>query len=666
MSDIYNEHLNSQLQSHADILELATALSADGIYYSEREQILNELESRRFRFKILVDRVSNTYSTVPDDSLRKGRTIQGEIVDTEIEVKIQLPDSLNDEADGLTRGDSYEVEGIVNRWVSGLDQFELWGTMPSDSETAAEVSDSTEPDPDDVTTEDAPDEQPTADDSDPGPEEDSISDSSADSSEDREETPVEDSQEGTERDPAEETPDDSKTDDSSTEDPTPEPDEVDVQDSLTQDEQEGQQEQAEVDESVPEDDASGDEADVEPDTAEPPEETSEEAQEDTTAEPFDDQADDQADEQADEQPDDQEADQEAEQVAEQVANLFEADSESDDLYADESVDESDDVQNTVLKIVAGLGFAEQIAEAEKKTDDADSGRSSVRESKPKYKPTDTGPRRGKSQKAATSQVKGCLIAMCVIIGIPVILTIAAEMLEDAFRTSNSYDYAYESPANPQIEHRSTTQIETQTKANEADHITWLIGSHQITALDGVKRLLPKTADNDKARKTIVQQFAIRPIGISELIRDELMNAPIKYVVPLHPRLKNALTHPWSTDQHKPLLEDVINRIETEGGDIEIPTESTNGTSTTNSQTSGPKIDEKQLARARQLADFLLNKLDTDADGELNADEINQADNPKNTRSSDLNKDGKITSDELVIDIYNKTGSQPKIESLENN
>jgi hypothetical protein len=252
MSDIYNEHLNSQLQSHADILELATALSADGIYYSEREQLLEELESRRFLIKILVDRVSNTYSTVPDNSLRNGRTIQGAIVDTEIEVKIQLPDALNDQADGLSRGDSYEVEGIVNRWVSGLDQFELWGVMPSNTESTAATVDSTEPDPEQVESVDSPEEQPTADDSGQGPEEDS--------SEDRKETSIADPEEDAAGEPAEKAFDNPTTDDQ-----TPESSELDVQDSVAQEEQ---KEQAEVEISTKEDDTSDDEADVEPVTAE--------------------------------------------------------------------------------------------------------------------------------------------------------------------------------------------------------------------------------------------------------------------------------------------------------------------------------------------------------------------------------------------------------------
>ena len=628
MSDIYNEHLNSQLQSHADILELATALSADGIYYSEREQLLEELESRRFRIKILVNRVSNTYSTVPDNSLRNGRTIQGAIVDTEIEVKIQLPDALNDQADGLSRGDSYEVEGIVNRWVSGLDQFELWGVMPSNTESTAAAVDSTEPDPEQVESVDSPEEQPTADDSGQGPEEDS--------SEDRKETSIEDPEEDTAGEPAEKS-----LDNPTTNDQTPESSELDVQDSVAQEEQ---KEQAAVEISTQEDDTSDDEADVEPVTAELSEETSEEtsegtqeeSQEETTTEPSD------------------------EQVAKELADLFETVAKTEDLYTDEQVGESDDVQNTVLKIVAGLGFAEQFSGAEKETNDVASDPFSVSKSKPKDKPTATTRSRSKSQSSSNRLVKGCLIAPFVIFGVVAIVVVGAEMLQDTLRTSTSYTYdtAVMSPDDP--------KNSIQTKANEVDHITSLITSKQITVLEGAKRLLPKTADNDKAGKTIVQQFAISPIGISRSIRDELMNAPMEYVVPLKSKLENALTHPWSTPQHEPLLRDVINRIETEGADVEIPAESTSSTSTTNSKTEGPKIDQKQMARARQLADFLLDKLDADTDGELSSDEINQADNPKNTRSSDLNKDGKITYRELVIDIYSKIGSQATIDPFENN
>ena len=639
MSDIYNEHRNSPPQSHADILELATALSADGIYYSEREQILNELKSRRFRFKILVDRVSNTYSTVPDESLRKGRTIQGEIVDTEIEVKIQLPDSFNDQADGVSRGDTYEVEGIVSRWVSGLDQFELWGVVPSATDPAPAVDDSTEPETQDdqIDHDDAEVESTEATDPDPqhveseeSLEEQATEEQTADSNTDR----------GSEEDAAGESADETVDDQES---------EGNAQDSVTQEEdleEELEEEQAEVEQdaseeeeppqSTTEDDPQDLEQDVvdkEPATEETLEETSDES---TSASPDD-------------------------QLAEQLNSLFETDSTTEDVYADEPAGdspdrESDDVQNTVLKIVAGLGFTEQFSGAEKETNDVASDPFSVSKSKPKDKPTATTRSRSRSQSSSSRLVKGCLIALWVIFGVLVIVGVGAEMLKDAFRTRRAYthDIAVISPNEP--------KSSIQTKANEADHITSLITSKQITVLEGAKRLLPKTADNDKAGKIIVQQFAIRPIGISRSIRDELMNAPIEQVVPLAKRLKKAMSHPWSTPQHKPLLRDVINRIETEGADPDADTDADADTD----ETEGPKIDQKQMARARQLAEFLLDKLDTNADGELSSDEINQADNPKNTRTSDLNKDGKITSKELVVDIYNQIGSQPAIESLDLN
>ncbi|HAL13595.1 MAG TPA: hypothetical protein DCP67_07250, partial [Planctomycetaceae bacterium] len=190
--------------------------------------------------------------------------------------------------------------------------------------------------------------------------------------------------------------------------------------------------------------------------------------------------------------------------------------------------------------------------------------------------------RSKSQSSSYRLVKGCLIAQFVIFGVVAIVVVGAEMLKDALRTSTSYthDIAVISPDEP--------KSSIQTKANEADHITWLITSKQINALEGTKRLLPQIVDNDKAGKTIVRQFAISPIGISRSIRDELMNAPMEYVVPLKSKLENALTHPWSTPQHKPLLRDVINRIETEGADPDADTDADADADT--DETEGPKID----------------------------------------------------------------------------
>ncbi|MFP6602904.1 MAG: hypothetical protein VB862_10285, partial [Pirellulaceae bacterium] len=60
--------------------------------------------------------------------------------------------------------------------------------------------------------------------------------------------------------------------------------------------------------------------------------------------------------------------------------------------------------------------------------------------------------------------------------------------------------------------------------------------------------------------------------------------------------------------------------------------------------------------ADQIVTFVMNRLDTDMDGEISTEEIDASSNPDRTRASDTNQDGTITRDEMLEAIKARISS----------
>ena len=138
MSSVFDDHRDSPLESEDKLIALIDALSDKKLYSADHERIIDELASRRFRFSIAVDQVSKTYLTGLS-SHSDGQTVDGHLAATDTQVQVQFPQELNQQISALSRSDSLVVEGILNRWVSGLDRLEFWGLTPT--EAAAEPPD---------------------------------------------------------------------------------------------------------------------------------------------------------------------------------------------------------------------------------------------------------------------------------------------------------------------------------------------------------------------------------------------------------------------------------------------------------------------------------------------------------------------------------------------
>ena len=129
MNSPFDDHNGAAPQSHAQLVELAGKLSDREIYTADREKLITGLASRRFQFKTIVQQVTKSY--VSDlDSHRDGMTVEGVLLTTDIAVQVQFPAELNELISILQPGESVLVDGVLNRWMTGLDRLEFWSGFP--------------------------------------------------------------------------------------------------------------------------------------------------------------------------------------------------------------------------------------------------------------------------------------------------------------------------------------------------------------------------------------------------------------------------------------------------------------------------------------------------------------------------------------------------------
>lgn len=86
------------------------------VFRGERDRHIKELMGTACRFPLEVLRVERTFAMYSDADYRNGRTIQGTVAGSDLEVSVWFPESRNEEIEGYETGDRIEVSGIVAEW----------------------------------------------------------------------------------------------------------------------------------------------------------------------------------------------------------------------------------------------------------------------------------------------------------------------------------------------------------------------------------------------------------------------------------------------------------------------------------------------------------------------------------------------------------------------
>ena len=145
MNTAFDDHSSATPQSHDQLVELAEKLSDREIYTANREKLITDLASRRFQFKAVVQQITKSY--VSDlASHRNGITVEGVLITTDIAVQVQFPIELNELITILQPGEYVQVDGVLNRWMPGLDRLEFWsGTFRPDTPEPAAIDEPATP-----------------------------------------------------------------------------------------------------------------------------------------------------------------------------------------------------------------------------------------------------------------------------------------------------------------------------------------------------------------------------------------------------------------------------------------------------------------------------------------------------------------------------------------
>jgi hypothetical protein len=94
-------------------------------YSREREEIIKEQEERGFDCAVEVAKVERTYSYIPDDRFRQGRTVTGKLAGSDCEVIVQLVEARNDELDALEPGAQVQANCKLLKWNAIYDRLEM-------------------------------------------------------------------------------------------------------------------------------------------------------------------------------------------------------------------------------------------------------------------------------------------------------------------------------------------------------------------------------------------------------------------------------------------------------------------------------------------------------------------------------------------------------------
>ena len=126
MSELFDQHSTDSVESEASLLKLVLALSDKALYSADHTRIVEELASRRFRFRMVVEQVAKTYVT-ESSAHADGQTVEGHLAETGTPVQVQFPPDLESQITALTRDDILTADAVLYRWLSGLNRLEFWG-----------------------------------------------------------------------------------------------------------------------------------------------------------------------------------------------------------------------------------------------------------------------------------------------------------------------------------------------------------------------------------------------------------------------------------------------------------------------------------------------------------------------------------------------------------
>ena len=142
MSELFDQHKAAPVENETSLLKLVLALSDKALYSADHARIVEELASRRFRFRMVVEQVAKTYVT-ESSAHADGQTVEGHLAETGTPVQVQFPPDLESQITALARDDILTADAVLYRWLSGLNRLEFWGLSVEPAATGSPAVDPT-------------------------------------------------------------------------------------------------------------------------------------------------------------------------------------------------------------------------------------------------------------------------------------------------------------------------------------------------------------------------------------------------------------------------------------------------------------------------------------------------------------------------------------------
>jgi hypothetical protein len=100
-------------------------------YSRQREQIIEQNAEQLFPCAVEITKAERTYTYIPDERFRKGRTVTGKLRGTDCEVTVQLAAERNDEIDALQPGSLLSAHCKLLKWNTIYDRLEMREDLPN-------------------------------------------------------------------------------------------------------------------------------------------------------------------------------------------------------------------------------------------------------------------------------------------------------------------------------------------------------------------------------------------------------------------------------------------------------------------------------------------------------------------------------------------------------
>ena len=126
--------------SQQDIYSEIERLNAIDSSYDRRREMEAMSADQLFTANLVIEKIERSYGYIREDGFRDGRTVVGKLVNSDQEIKLSLPQALNEQADSWNEGETIAVNVNLHDYDTAYKRYHVLGRsiesrVPTDTDT---------------------------------------------------------------------------------------------------------------------------------------------------------------------------------------------------------------------------------------------------------------------------------------------------------------------------------------------------------------------------------------------------------------------------------------------------------------------------------------------------------------------------------------------------